>query len=299
MSWAGFLERLPVQMQRYRRQAIAAADSAFAVNFEVVAGRNAAVETGGGAVVLANQAAFGTIRYTVDGSEPDLRAKPYTAPLALNLGAVIKAAAFSNDGVPLAAVRTYEFNAGTLLTRSSNQLEPCPGDNLRLRLPLTPDSPASAPVYDVDLLQGCYIYSKALLSGVTALKFAIARLARNFSLANHKNQLKANPALTRFGELVVYQDHCESGPELARIVLPDPVRSEARQSVATEIAPTLGEHDLCLIFTAPIKGPLYAVGEIKAMRSPSSSTFPESSALREPYLVAQHPSDPWAVAPAW
>ena len=43
MSWAGFLERLPAQMQRYRRQAIAAADSAFAVDFEVVGGRNAAL----------------------------------------------------------------------------------------------------------------------------------------------------------------------------------------------------------------------------------------------------------------
>ena len=268
MSWAGFLERLSVQMQRYRRQAVAAADSAFAVNFEVVGERNAAVEKGGGAVELANQTAFGTIRYTLDGSEPDPQAKPYTAPLALNLGAVIKAAAFSDDGLPLAAARTYEFNADTLLTRSSNQLEACPGDNLRLRLPLTPDSPAIAPVYDVDLLQSCYIYPKALLSGVTALKFSIVRLARNFALANHKNQLKAYPARTRFGELVVYQDHCESGPELARIVLPDPARSEARQSVATEIAPTLAEHDLCLIFTVPIKGPLYAVGEVKAVRAP-------------------------------
>jgi hexosaminidase len=263
MSWAGFLERLPAQMQRYRRQAIAAADSAFAVDFEVVGGRNAAVENGGGAVMLVNQTAFGTIRYTLDGSEPDLRAKLYTAPLALKLGTVIRAAAFSTDGLPLAAVRTYEFSANTLLTRSSNQLEPCRGDNLRLRLPLTPNSPAIAPVYDVDLLHSCYIYPKALLSGVTTLRFDIARLARNFALANRKDQVKSYPAQTRFGELAVYQDRCESGPEMARIVLPDPAMSEARQSVETAIPSTLGEHDLCLIFTAPTNGPLYAIGEVK------------------------------------
>ena len=266
MSWAGFLERLPAQMQRYHRQAIAAADSAFAVDFELAGGRNAALQNGGGAVMLVNQAGFGAIRYTLDGSEPDLRAKLYTAPLALNLGAVIRAAAFSDDGLLLAAVRTYEFTANTLLTRSSSQLEPCRGDNLRLRLPLTPDSPAIAPVYDVDLLHSCYIYSKAPLSGVVALEFDIARLARNFALANHKNQLKSYPARTRFGELVVYQDRCESGSELARLALPDPATSEARQNVEPAIAPRLGEHDLCVIFTAPTNGPLYAIDSMRLVR---------------------------------
>ena len=266
MSWAGFLERLPAQMQRYRRQAIAAADSAFAVDFEV-GGRNAAAREGGGEVMLLNQSGFGTIRYTLDGSEPDLRAKLYTAPLALKLGTLIKAAAFSDDGLPLATARTYEFSANTLLTRSSNELQACPGDNLRLRLPLTPDSPAIAPVYDVDLLQSCYVYPAAPLSGVVALRVDIARLARNFALANHKNQLKSYPARTRFGELVVYQDRCESGPELARVALPDPAMSEARQTFEPTIAPTPGEHNLCLIFTAPVKGPLYAIDTVRLVRS--------------------------------
>ena len=265
-SWAGFLQRLPAQMQRYRRQAIAAADSAFAVDFEVAGGRNAAVENGGGAVMLVNQTAFGTIRYTLDGTEPSLRAKPYTAPLALNLGAVIKAAAFSEDGLPLSAVRSYEFSANTLLARSSNQLDSCPGDNLRLRLPLTPDSPATAPVYDVDLLNSCYIYSKALLSGVTVLRFSVARLARNFALANHVNQIKSHAAQTRFGELMVYQDRCDTGRPMGRVDLPDPGTSEARQTVETAIPATSGEHDLCMIFTAPLSGPLYAIGEMTLVR---------------------------------
>jgi len=266
MSWAGFLERLPAQMQRYRRQNIAAADSAFAVDFEVVGGRNAAVLGAGGEVRLLNQTGFGSIRYSLDGSEPDLHSKLYTAPLTLNFGTVIKAAAFSNEGLPLAAVRTYEFSADTLLTRSSNQLEACPGDNLRLRLPLTPDSPAIAPVYAVDLLQSCYIYPGASLSGVAAVRFDIARLARNFALANRKNQVKSHPARTRFGELVVYQDRCETGPEIARAALPDPAVSEPRQRFEPSIAPVSGEHALCLIFTAPTNGPLYAIDAVKLVR---------------------------------
>ena len=267
MGWAGFLDRLSVQMQRYQRQSIAAADSAFAIDFDVVGGRNAAVENEGGAVRLVNQVGFGAIRYTLDGSEPDRRAKLYTVPLTLKLGTLIRAAAFSADGLPLAVARSYPFSADTLLTRSSNQLEACPGDNLRLRLPLTPDSPATKPVYDVDLLQGCYIYPKAPLGRVAALRVDIARLARNFALANRKNQLKSHPARTRFGELVVYQDRCESGPEIARVALSDPAMSEARQSVQPAIAPVAGEHDLCLMFTAPVSGPLYAIDAVRLLRS--------------------------------
>jgi hexosaminidase len=263
MSWSGFLERLAVQMQRYHRQSIAAADSAFAVDFEVAGGRNAAIRAGGGAVMLVNQAGFGAIHYTLDGSEPDLGTKLYKEPLRLTLGATIKAAAFTDAGLPLAEARTYQFSADTLLTRSSNQLQACPGDNLRLRLPLTPDSPATAPVYDVDLLQSCYVYPKAPLSGVAGLRFDIARLARNFGLANRKNQVKSYPARTRHGELVVYQDRCESGPELARVALPDPATSQARQPLESAVASTVGEHDLCLMFTAPVKGPLYAIDAVK------------------------------------
>lgn len=266
MSWAGFLDRLPAQMRRYRRQSIAAADSAFAVDFEVVGGGNAAVRNGAGLMKLANQAGFGTIRYTIDGSEPDSRAKAYTAPLPLHLGVGIKAAAFSSDGLPLAATRSFAFRADTLLARSSGQLDVCPGNHLRLRLPLTPDSPAVAPVYEVDLLNSCYVYPRALLSGTTALELNIARLARNFGLANHKNQLKSYPARTRFGELVVYEDRCESGAELARVALPDPGRSEARQAVEAAIAPMTGEHDLCFVFTAPVSGPLYAIDTVRLLR---------------------------------
>lgn len=266
MSWAGFLARLPAQMRRYSRQGIAAADSAFAVDFQLADGRNAALQTGAGPVTLVNQAGFGEIRYTLDGSSPGLQSKRYATPLALELGAVIKATAFGDDGLPLAAERTYDFSAATLLTRSSNQLRTCPGDNLGLRLPLTPDSPAVTPVFNVNLLNSCYIHPKALLTDVTSLRFNIARLPRNFGLANRKNQLKSYPARTPFGELVVYQDRCETGPEIARVVLPDPLKSDNRQSLDIPITSRRGEHDLCFIFTASTSGPLYAIGGVELLR---------------------------------
>jgi hexosaminidase len=272
MSWAGFLERLPAQMQRYHRQGIAAADSAFAVDFQLADGRTAALADGVAAVTLGNQAAYGEIRYTLDGSEPTVHSTLYTRPLLLKLGAVIKAAAFSQDGRRLAATRSYDFDADTLLTRSSNELQGCPGGDLGLRLPLTPDSPATAPVYDMDVFHGCYVYPKAFMTGARAFSFDIARLPRNYGLANNyttaeaRDQVKSYPARTAFGELVIYQDRCETGPELARAALPDPAASDNRQSLQIPIAPAEGEHDLCFIFTASTQGPWYVIGSVKLVR---------------------------------
>jgi hexosaminidase len=266
MSWAGFLERLPAQLQRYRRQGITAADSAFAVNFQLSDGRNAALQQGGTAVTLLNQTSFGEIRYTLDGSTPGPQSQRYVGPIALELGTVIKANAFSAEGWPLAAERTYHFGADALLTRSSNQLQFCAGNTLGLRLPLTPDSPAAAPVFNVNLLNSCYLYPKALLTDVTALAVNIARLPRNFDLANRKGQTKSYPAQTPFGELVAYRDRCEAGAEMARAALPDPAGSDNRQRLQLMIAPQSGEHDLCFIFTAPTNGPLYAIDDVRLAR---------------------------------
>ena len=263
-SWAGFLGRLPAQLQRYRHQDIAASDAAFAVDFQLADGRNAALKNGRGAVALVNQTGFGDIRYTLDGSEPGPLAKLYSAPLDLKLGTRVRAAVFSEGGLPLAAPRTYDFSANSLLTRSSNQLQAC-GD-FGLRMPLTPNSPATAPVYDVDLFYSCYMYPKALLDEVATLQFEIARLARNYGLAHEKNKVKSYPARTPFGELVVYKGRCEGGAEMARVPLANPATSDNRQRFDIPIATTDGEHDLCFIFTASTDGPLYAIDSVKLLR---------------------------------
>jgi hexosaminidase len=116
------------------------------------------------------------------------------------------------------------------------------------------------------LFKSCFVFADATLANVTTLQVDIARLPRNFALANHKDQVKSYSGTTPFGELVVYRDRCESGTELARASLPDPAGSNNRQSLAIPIAPGTGEHDLCFIFTAPVTGPLYAIGAVKLLR---------------------------------
>jgi hexosaminidase len=260
-NWAGFLERLPAQMQRYQRQEIAAADAAFAADFQLADGRNAAIRGGGGAVTLVNQTAFGNIHYTLDGSEPGPQALLYKSPLDLKLGTKVLAAVFSDEGLPLAASRTYDFSADALRTRSSNQLRAC-GD-FGLRMPLTPNSPATTPVYDVDLFYSCYIYPDALLDGVASVEVDIARLARNYGLAHEQDKVKSYPSQTAHGELVVYAERCETGAELARVALPEPAKSDNRQKLRIPLASRSGERDLCFIFTAPTDGPLYAIDSVK------------------------------------
>jgi hexosaminidase len=151
-SWSGFLKRLPAQIRRYRRQGITPADSAFAVDFRLVNGRNGTLQAGGGPVALENQAAFGRIHYTLDGSEPDLAAKQYISPLGLKLGTVIKAAAFSDDGMALAAPTTYELNTDALLRRSSNEtaVAPARGEH---DLCLIFTAPTSGPLYVIDTVR--------------------------------------------------------------------------------------------------------------------------------------------------
>jgi hexosaminidase len=145
------------------------------------------LENGAGTVTLGNQTAFGQVRYTLDGSEPTLQAKLDTQPLLLKLGTVIKAAVLSRNGGLLAAARSYEFSADTLLRRSSNQLQPCPGGDLGLRLPLTPDSPAAAPVYDMDVFH---------------------------SLDEAQDQVKSYPAQTLFSNMTTRREFLAGTAEL-------------------------------------------------------------------------------------
>ena len=265
MNWSGFLERLAVQIQRYRRQGIEAADSAFAVDFQLAQGRNRALSAGGGAVTLVSQTDFGQIRYTLDGSAPTLESKLYSAPLELKLGVEIKAATFTDRGLPLATARSYRFDADTLLTRISNQLRPCAGGDFGLRVPLTPDSPAVSPVYDIDLFHDCFLYPMAPLDGVKGLGLNIARLARNYGLAHEAKFVKVYPARTPFGEMVVYRDRCETGDEVARVPLADPATSANRNFLRVPMPATTGEHDLCVLFTAPTNGPFYAIDDMKLL----------------------------------
>ncbi|HEV2682036.1 MAG TPA: hypothetical protein VGV14_16145, partial [Rhodanobacter sp.] len=62
----------------------------------------------------------------------------------------------------------------------------------------------------------------------------------------------------------VHQDQCD-GPVLASMPLPNPANSARRFALDASLPTQHGEHALCLIYVAPIDGPLYALDRVALM----------------------------------
>ena len=264
-DWPGFLARLPAQMARYRRQHINVADSAFAVDIDT--DRNVALATGKATIRLSNQATFGTIRYTLDGSTPTTSSPRYDAPFNLTLPATVRAASFAADGSALAAPRQRVLDRASLRSLPGTVLANCPGSDFRLLLQPTPDATSTQPVYAVNLFDSCQQFPATLMDGVGSIRIDAVRLARNFALAHEQKLVVSRPHATPFGELVVHADRCD-GPVLASLPLPDPAHSPRRFELEAALPAQQGEHGLCLIYTAPVDGPLYALGRVSLGAGP-------------------------------
>ncbi|HJW05107.1 MAG TPA: family 20 glycosylhydrolase, partial [Rhodanobacter sp.] len=183
-GWPGFLARLPAQFARYRAQRVGYADSAFAV--DVGTDRNLALATGRATVTLANQAGFGAIHYTLDGSVPTPASPRYGAPFNVTLPVTVRAASFAADGSALAAPRQRVLDRAALLSLPGTALANCPGSNFRLRLQPAPDAQGTQPVYAVNVFDACQLVPATWMDGVSAIRVEAVRLPRNFALAHEQ-----------------------------------------------------------------------------------------------------------------
>ena len=258
-DWPGFLARLPAQLQRYRAQHVAVADDAFAVR--IGTDRNLALATGKATVTLSDQAGFGAIHYTLDGSAPTPASPRYVAPFELTLPASVRAASFAADGSALAAPRERTLDRAALLSLPGTELGNCPGSDFRLRLQPTPDATSTQPVYAVNIFDDCQQFPATLMDDVTAIHVDAVRLVRNFALAHDQKLVVSHPHATPFGELVVHADDC-AGRVLASMPLPDPAHSPGTFKLDAKLPAQSGVHAMCLVYTAPIDGPLYALGRV-------------------------------------
>jgi hexosaminidase len=261
-NWKNFLARVPAQFERYNGQGIHYADTAFEASIEVDA--NAALKNGKATVTLSNQAGFGAIHYTMDGSEPSLQTPLYSKPFAVTLPATIKAATFAPDGSTLAAARTRVLDRANLLSREGLLLPNCPGGDFRLRIQPLPDAASMSPVYAVNLFDTCQQFPAAPLDGVTGIHVDAVRLERNYALAHDIKLVVSRPHTTPHGELVVHRDRCD-GPVLASMPLPEPQSDNRRFALDAKIPRQNGAHLLCLIYTAPVDGPLYALSRVSLL----------------------------------
>ena len=255
-DWHAFLDRMPAQLARYREQDIGYADSAFAASIDV--DRNAAIATGHATVTLSSQSKYGSLHYTTDGTAPGANSPLYVGPFAVNLPTTVKATALADDGAPLAGVRERVLDVATLRSRTTGELDNCPGSGFRLRVQPSPDATSLSPTYLINVFDNCRLYRAAKLDGIAAISVDIARLPRNYQLAHEAKLVVSHKATTPQGELLVRLDHCK-GRTLA--TLPLPTGGPAKFTLQGALARQAGVHDLCLVFTSPITGPLYGIGK--------------------------------------
>jgi hexosaminidase len=161
----------------------------------------------------------------------------------------------------LASPRQRVLDKASLLSLDGNELANCPGSDFRLRVQPMPDATTLAPVYSINVFDTCQLYPATRMDGVATIHVDTVRLERNFALAHDAKLVVSRPHSTPFGELVVRLDRCD-GAVLATLPLPNPDQAGRSFALDGSLPVQHGAHMLCLIFTAPIDGPLYALGRV-------------------------------------
>lgn len=243
-DWNGFLQRMPAELARYRALGIGYADSAFAPAFAVSAGAGGTLR-----VALSNQTGLGAIRYTTDGSAPNVKSPQYVQPLAFPArdNVMLRAAAFAPDGLALSAPRTQLLDAATLPGRDGNDLETCSG-NPGMRLGGNRPLRGPRPVYSVDVGDMCWRWPRAPLAGVRQVSLTVARVAWRFGDEAKDAVVRAKASAA--GEFEIHAGSCK-GPLLASLPLAPAMDASGQTTLTTKVAMPANSAagDLCIVAT--------------------------------------------------
>jgi hexosaminidase len=242
-DWADFSTRMPTMMDRYRALGFNAADSGFAVEVH----QDTGAAPGQAIVTLSTQIGLGDIRYTTDGSAPTPASAVYSAPLTLPTPTRIKAAAFK-DGQAISAVADRAIDELSVRRKTSQQLKSCAAG---LGLNLEDDGPlvGDRAVFLVDIMNPCWIYPQADLTGVSRLSASVGQVPFNFQIGADKAKIVLHPPRTADGELEVRLDSC-TGEVIASLPLDPATASTGVTTLTADLTPRTGRHDLCFTFTS-------------------------------------------------
>ncbi|UTA54642.1 family 20 glycosylhydrolase [Lysobacter soli] len=263
LDWNDFLQRMAFQMERYRLTGFDAADSAFAVRFTPQA-----LEGGKTSLALNNQSGFGTIRYTLDGTEPTATSQAYVHPLELPLPTTVKANAFADERA-LAATRAFELNLHSLRARSSNALRSCKTD---LMLRMEDDAASDGKDGDrrlllADVFDPCWIYDAAQLDGIATVEVRVGQLPHNYALWKDASKVVTRPAKIPGGALEVRLGSCEGEP-IAVLPLAPARKSDGLTTLTAPLPTQAGRHDLCFTFASGEYNPMWVVDEVALLPAP-------------------------------
>jgi hexosaminidase len=268
-SFADFVARLDPQIARWRRSGVEVADSGFAVAYTLQGTRGDALRAGKATVALATQVPWGTIRYTLDGTDPTSRSKVYATPLTLKPGITVRAAAYDRTGTATAAPRAFDSSRAALLTRTTSDLVACPSGPLGLRVPLASETISNGPAFSINVFDTCAVYPQAPLDVARGFTVDVARLPRNYGLAHDITKLRAYYNVTPHGELILSIGCLAADPAkdakpvvLASFPLPDPRTAPAQFRFTGTLPKVDGDQDICLTFTSPLSDPFYAVARL-------------------------------------
>ena len=147
------------------------------------------------------------------------------------------------------------------LQRRSYQLKLCTEG---LALSLIDDWPLDGdrPVFLVDIMNPCWTYQSADLSGGKTIEVAVGQVPFNFQIGADKEKIKFSPPRTPEGELEVRIDRCDGEPALVL-----PLKAAAANPGVTVLTGQLpdiaGRHDVCLRFAVSGPDPIWAVDWVR------------------------------------
>ena len=237
-AWPDFLARMPAEFARSAAIGLDEDESAFAL--EAQAGADG---PGRARVVLSNQTNQGQVRYTLDGSVPGAAARVYDGPIETALPARLRAAAFE-AGRRISPELDERLDARSLRTRVSQQLTLCPG-TLPLDLEGQPTADGRRPVFLIQIMNPCWTWPDADLSGVTRARLTLAATPDNLLLGPQTAQVIHRPTTSPNGEFQVRLDNCDTGRLLATVPLPAPA---AEVTLEADLPATAGTHGLCFVY---------------------------------------------------
>ena len=256
-DWPDFLKRLNAMTARYEAFDLNYADSEYGIQPQFTRnGSEIAVELSN-LPELRDAALDVSIRYTLDGREPDASSARYAGALSESMGTQLRAATFVG-AERVSRVSSWSLNAGTGVRLTSHELDLCSYGVGLLLEPSGARNSGDAPLA-VDIMNPCWIYRGVDLSHGPRIAAAVSALPFNYELPGEVAKIQVGDNRTPVGELEVRIDGC-GGRVLEALPLPAAASAQDLAELTGRKLPSIsGRHDLCLRFARPSVDPLWAL----------------------------------------
>jgi hexosaminidase len=146
-------------------------------------------------------------------------------------------------------------------SRASQELNLC---TAKVALNLEDDAPVNGPRarFLVDIMNPCWIWPAADLTGVTHIDATVGQLPFNFQIGDDIKKIVLRPPVSAAGELEVRQDRCD-GPLIASLPLAPALKSQGVTRLHGPLAAAApGLHDLCFTFTQGSLDPFWVIDRV-------------------------------------